>query len=123
MVLSNGFWPFPLHSAHSLPLLIPLFPSTPTLSVVKHVVKGPFLTRRGITAVACSEGPFFMFRFGVLYLCRGREARGFFEPGVSIFNTPIQRKTHEPVTLLLQNLFFIKRIEFDKNDKNDYNDN
>ena len=91
MVLSNGFWPFPLHSAHSLPLLIPLFPSTPTLSVVKHVVKGPFLTRCGITAVACSEGPFFMFRFGVLYLCRGREARGFFESGVSIFNTPIQR--------------------------------
>lgn len=77
MVLSNGFWPFPLHSAHSLPLLIPLFPSTPTLSVVKHVVKEPFLTRRGITAVACSEGLFFMFRFGVLYLCRGREARGF----------------------------------------------
>lgn len=35
----------------------------------------------------------------------------------------VQRKTHEPVTLLLQNLFFIKRIEFDKNDKNDYNDN
>ena len=32
-----------------------------------------------------------MFRFGVLYLCRGREARGFFESGVSIFNTPIQR--------------------------------
>ena len=32
-----------------------------------------------------------MFRFRVLYLCRGREARGFFESGVSIFNTPIQR--------------------------------
>ena len=45
------------------------------------------------------------------------------KPGVSIFITPIQRKTHEPVTLLSQNLFFIKQIEFDKNDKNDYNDN
>ena len=32
-----------------------------------------------------------MFRFGVLYLCRGREARGFFKSGVSIFSTPIQR--------------------------------
>ena len=28
------------------------------LSVVKHVVKEPFLTRRDITAVACSEGLF-----------------------------------------------------------------
>ena len=64
-----------------------------------------------------------MFRFGVLYLRSGQEARGFFKPGVSIFSTPIQRKTHEPVTLLSQNLFFIKQIEFDKNDKNDYNDN
>ena len=72
-------------------LLVPLFPSAPALSVVKHVVKEPFLTRRGTTAIACSEGLFFMFRFGVLYLCRGREARGFFESGVSIFNTPIQR--------------------------------
>ena len=45
-----------------------LAPSAPTLSVVKHVVKEPFLTRRGITAVACSEGLFFIFRFGVLYL-------------------------------------------------------
>lgn len=32
-----------------------------------------------------------MFKFGVLYLCRGREARSFFESGVSIFNTPIQK--------------------------------
>lgn len=61
------------------------------LSVVKHVVKKPFLTRRGTAAAACPEGLFFMFRFGVLYLCRGREASGFFESGISIFNTPIQR--------------------------------
>lgn len=32
-----------------------------------------------------------MFRFGVLYLCRGREARCFFKSSISIFNTPIQR--------------------------------
>ena len=33
---------------HSLTLLIPLFPSAPALSVVKHVVKEPFLTRHGV---------------------------------------------------------------------------
>ena len=75
----------------SLVLLVPLFPSAPALSVVKHVVKEPFLTSCGIGCRRLSRRALFIFRFGVLYLCRGRESRGFFESGVSIFNTPIQR--------------------------------
>ena len=46
-----------------LTLLFPLFPYIPTLSVVKHMVKEPFLTRRGKPVAACPEGLFFMFRF------------------------------------------------------------
>ena len=49
-------------------LLIPLLLSAPALSVVKQVVKEPFLTRCGTTAVACSEGLFSMYGFWVLYL-------------------------------------------------------
>ena len=32
-----------------------------------------------------------MFGFGVLYLCRGRDARYSFESGVSVFSTPNHR--------------------------------
>lgn len=59
--------------------------------MVKHVVKEPFLTRVGTICRRLSRKAFFMFKFGVLYLRRGREARCFFKSGVSIFNTPIQR--------------------------------
>lgn len=91
MVLSNGFWPFPLHSAHSLPLLIPLFPSVPALSVVKHVVKEPFLTRCSIRCRHLSRRALFHVQvWGIVPLQRLRSKR-FFESGVSIFNMPIQR--------------------------------
>ena len=59
-----------------MPIML-LFPRTPTLPVVKHVVKEPFLTRCGKTVVACPEGLIFMFGFGVLYLYRG-EMEGVF---------------------------------------------
>ena len=39
-----------------LTLLFPLFPCTPTLSVVLHVVREPFLTRHSKTAAAWLEG-------------------------------------------------------------------
>src|SRR5699024_8656736 len=74
-------------------LLFPLFPCAPTLSVVLHVVREPFLTRCSKTAVTWLEGLSRMFRFGVLYLRSGQEARCFFKPGVSIFSTPTQRIT------------------------------
>ena len=91
IVIYNSLWFFSLKSDYFLVLLFPLFPCTPMLSVVLHMVREPFLTRCSKTAVAWSEGLFFMFRFVVLSLRWDQEARCFFKPGVSIFNTPIQR--------------------------------
>ena len=77
IVVYSNLSSFLLQPSYFLAILFPLFPCIPALSVVLHVVREPFLTRCSKTAVAWLEGLSFMFRFGLLYLCRGREARGF----------------------------------------------
>lgn len=70
--------------------------------------------------VSASPGPEAFFHdsgFGVLYLCRGREARGFFESGISIFSPPIQRIRAEGHPLFAQQPLNARNGPFDPLDE------
>ena len=71
IVVYSSLWNYPLQSNYFLALLFPLFPSAPALSVVKHVVKEPFLTRCGIRCRRLSRRAFFHTR-GLRYCTSGK---------------------------------------------------
>ena len=91
IVIYSSLWNYPLQSNYFLALLFPLFPSAPTLSVVKHVVKEPFLTRCSIHFRRLSRRALFHIQVWGIVPLSGQRSKVFFKSGVSIFNTPIQR--------------------------------
>ena len=97
IVVYSSLWNYPIQSNYFLALLFPLFPSAPALSVVKHVVKEPFLTRCVIRCRRLSRRALFSCSgFAVLYLWQSLKASHFCPSGVSVFSTPNQRNILAP---------------------------